>query len=152
MHQNSKVTLSTVSEQDAETLVSIRIAAMRESLERIGRFNEKRARERFLSEFVPAETSYINFRGKRVGFVVVKVLKDELKLDHLYILPEFQGQGVGSAVLTMIFAQADARGSNIRVGALRESDSNRFYLQRNFKLVERAQWDNYYLRLPNPPS
>ena len=38
-------------QSDAEVLVDIRIAAMRKSLERIGRFDPQRARERFLASF-----------------------------------------------------------------------------------------------------
>jgi hypothetical protein len=38
---------------DRESLVLIRIEAMRESLERIGRFDPARARERLESGFVP---------------------------------------------------------------------------------------------------
>ena len=37
---------------DAEALVAIRIAAMRESLERLGRFDPQRARDRFLAGFI----------------------------------------------------------------------------------------------------
>ncbi|RMN79860.1 hypothetical protein ALQ56_05513, partial [Pseudomonas syringae pv. papulans] len=41
------ITLVTVQPEDFETLVAIRIEAMRESLERVGRFDPVRARERF---------------------------------------------------------------------------------------------------------
>lgn len=48
----------------------------------------------------------------------------------------------------MIFEEADAAMLPIRVGALRESDSNRFYARHGFELVEQAEWDNYYVRKP----
>jgi len=44
---------------DAEDLVAIRIAAMRESLERLGRFDLQRARDRFLAGFEPALTRHV---------------------------------------------------------------------------------------------
>jgi len=34
----------------------------------------------------------------------------------------------------------------MRVGALRDSDSNRFYARHGFQLVERGEFDNYYVR------
>ena len=40
-------------EDDFERLLALRIAAMRPSLERIGRFEPARARERFRSGFLP---------------------------------------------------------------------------------------------------
>jgi hypothetical protein len=57
---------------DFEALVALRIAAMRESLERIGRFDPVRARERFAAGFAAACTRHIEANGERVGFVVVK--------------------------------------------------------------------------------
>ncbi len=132
--------------QDAEALVALRIAAMRESLERIGRFDPARARERFLAGFAPAYTQHIDQGGVRIGFYVLKPADGGLLLDHLYIQPGHQGHGFGAAVLAHVFAEADARGLALRVGALKGSDSNRFYLRHGFVLVEQAEFDNYYLR------
>jgi len=131
---------------DAEALATLRVAAMRESLERVGRFDPVRARERFLSGFSPEHTRHIELHGERVGFCVVKPVDHELLLDHLYIHPHRQRQGIGAAVLSLVFAEADAKGLALRVGALRESDSNRFYALHGFELVERGPYDNYYVR------
>ncbi|KWT11100.1 MULTISPECIES: GNAT family N-acetyltransferase [Pseudomonas syringae group] len=144
----SEVTLTTVQPEDFEALVALRIEAMRESLERVGRFDPVRARERFREGFSAPDTRYIEVADDRVGFVVVKALADGLVLDHLYIKPDAQGQGTGSAVLRQVFAEADAAASTLRVGALKESDSNRFYLRHGFQLVENGEFDNYYVR-PN---
>ncbi len=135
--------------EDAEDLVALRIAAMRESLERIGRFDPVRARERFLSGFAPEHTRHIELDGLRAGFVVLKPTADGLLLDHLYIHPDFQSSGLGSKVLEQIFADADEKGLVIKVGALKESESNRFYQRHGFELVEETDWDNYYLRPAN---
>lgn len=133
---------------DAEALVALRILAMRESLERLGRFDPVRARERFLSGFSPKHTRHILVDGAHAGFVVVKPDGEGLLLDHLYIDPRFQNRGIGAAALARVFAEADARGLRLRVGALRGSDSNRFYVRHGFVLEREEQWDNYYVRGP----
>lgn len=143
---NTPFTLAAVAPADLALLVAIRIEAMRESLERIGRFDPVRARERFASGFVPARTRLIVVDGERVGFVVVKPDGGALLLDHLYVRPGSQGQGIGAAVLALVFAEADAKAVALRVGALRNSASNRFYLRHGFQLVERGEFDNYYVR------
>lgn len=119
---------------------------MRESLERIGRFDAQRARERFLATFDPSRTRHVVVGGERVGLVVMRPDVDGLWLDHLYLLPSAQGRGVGSAVLANLLADADARGLRVRVAALRESAANRFYERHGFELVEQGEWDNHYLR------
>jgi len=104
----SSLTLVTAQADDFETLVAIRIESMRASLEQIGRFDPVRARERFRLGFVPAYTRHIIVAGIKVGFVVLKPQDDGLLLDHLYIKPSAQGQGIGAAVLAQVFAEADA--------------------------------------------
>ncbi|WP_245841393.1 GNAT family N-acetyltransferase [Paraburkholderia ribeironis] len=138
-----KVTFANTTHSDAEALVQIRIEAMRESLERIGRFDPRRARDRFLSSFDPAFCRFVMVDGVSVGFVLAKLTDDHLALEHLYIVPEHQGKGIGSAVLDSIFADADCRSIPVRVGALRDSDSNRFYQQNGFSKIEETEWDIY---------
>jgi GNAT superfamily N-acetyltransferase len=144
------ITLAPVTDVDAEALVRLRIMAMRESLERIGRFDPVRARERFLSTFRPQYTRHILVDGERAGFVVVRPDGDGLLLDHFYIDPRFQNRGVGASVLAMVFAEADAGRAPLRVGALRDSDANRFYLRHGFALVKEDEWDKYYVRPARP--
>jgi GNAT superfamily N-acetyltransferase len=137
-----------VDKAEGEVLASIRVEAMRESLERVGRFDEARARARFLSGFVPAYTKAILVGDDLAGFFVVRPEGGQLLLDHLYISPPFQGQGIGAAVLSQIFAEADASQQVVRVGALRGSKSNAFYVRHGFVLVQQAEYDNYYERRP----
>jgi len=150
-NQNSPVVLVLAQQSDLDNLVAIRIEAMRESLERVGRFDPVRARERFLGGFEAHNTHYIEVSGERVGFVVVKHHHNELLLDHLYVRPSAQGSGIGSAVLTQIFKEADAAALPIKVGALKESASNRFYTRHGFQFVESSEFDNYYVRQSVPP-
>jgi GNAT superfamily N-acetyltransferase len=131
---------------DLESLVLTRIEAMRESLERLGRFDPARARERFASGFSPERTRHILWEGRRVGFLVVKPHPDHLLLDHLYIRPGEQGRGIGAEVLKTVFRDADALGIPVKVGALRDSDANRFYARHGFTVESESEWDVYYTR------
>ena len=61
---------------EADTLADIRVAAMRPSLEAIGRFSPERARERFLKGFDPADTTVIECGEEVAGFFVVFSLEN----------------------------------------------------------------------------
>lgn len=67
-------------------------------------------------------------------------------LDHLYVRPSAQGSGIGAAVLTQIFKAANAAALPLKVSALKESASNRFYTRHGFQFVESSEFDNYYFR------
>jgi GNAT superfamily N-acetyltransferase len=139
------ITYSHACASDAESLVALRIEAMRESLQRVARFDPQRARERFLAGFSPEHTRHVCVGGQRVGFFVVKPHESGLLLDHLYVHPSHQGKGIGRQVLSSVFAEAKAKGCAVRVGALSGSASNRFYARDGFVLVEQSEFDNYYV-------
>ncbi|MBB5448052.1 MULTISPECIES: GNAT family N-acetyltransferase [unclassified Paraburkholderia] len=136
-------------ESDGDTLVDIRIAAMRRSLEHIGCFDPQRARERFVASFDPALCRFIDADGIQTGFILIRPQEDHWLIDHLYILPEHQRKGIGAAVLRDVFKSADAQRMPIRLGALRGSDSNRFYQRHGFVQTDEAEWDIYYVRHPS---
>ena len=86
-----------VSEADFEDLLALRIAAMRESLERLGRFDPERARSRLRATFRPEYTRAIELEGKRVGFYALRPDGDGLRLDHLYLHPSSQARAWAAA-------------------------------------------------------
>jgi GNAT superfamily N-acetyltransferase len=141
---------------DADALAELRVVAMRESLERIGRFDPQRARDRLLANFSPSCTEVIVWEGRRVGFHVVRRAPEGLVLDHLYLLPSHQGRGIGAAVLSRVLSTAHREGLAVRVTALKGSEANAFYVRHGFALIAESEFDNEYLRLPSaasaPPS
>ncbi|WP_051534745.1 GNAT family N-acetyltransferase [Deefgea rivuli] len=142
-----QIQLTQATTDDLEALIALRIEAMRDSLERIGRFDPIRARERFQSSFAPECTQWIySNQQQRIGFFVLKPHSTYLRLDHLYIRPFEQGKGLGTAILKIIFAKAKQASLPIRVGALRGSDSNRFYIRHGFQLIESSEFDHEYVR------
>ena len=135
--------------EDAEALATIRVQAMKPSLEAIGRFDEDRARRRILDSFDPNTTSEILVEEERVGFLVIRRLENHFYLDHLYISPKYQGKGLGSAVLRQLIEEANVANLPIRLGALKFSPSNRFYASHGFCLEREEEWDNYYVLQPS---
>ena len=140
------VTFLQVVASDFDALADFRVAAMRESLERVGRFDPMRARERLRSSFSPEHTLFVVVEDAKVGFYATRPTPEGLQLDHLYVHPDYQGRGIGGIVLRSIISEADKRGIPVLVGALKESASNRFYQRHGFALSKEEDWDNYYVR------
>ena len=132
------------SKNHGEFLAEIRVSAMRESLEAVGRFEPERARERFLASFVPENTQMLLVLGEVVGFYVVVEKDSCLYLDHLYVAPSMQGGNVGSSVISKLKTTAAELGLPICLGALRNSRSNEFYQKNGFVKTHEEEWDIYY--------
>lgn len=145
---SSRLSLQPVVAGDFEEMLALRIDAMRPSLERVGRFDLARSRERLAAGFFPAFMRHILLEGERVGFFTLKPEGAEgemaLRLDHLYLRSDASGQGIGAWVLRQVLSQARERGLAVRLTALKESDANRFYLRHGFVLRSEEGVDLHY--------
>ncbi|HEY9222680.1 MAG: GNAT family N-acetyltransferase [Variovorax sp.] len=142
----SRLSLQPVDSGDFEDMLAVRIDAMRPSLERVGRFDLARSRERLSAGFVVPFMHHIVIDGEqRVGFVTLKPEgSDALRLDHLYLRTGFQGRGIGEWVMRWAKAQARAQQRDITLTALVQSDANRFYLRHGFVLEGEEGVDLHY--------
>ena len=138
--------------EDLEALVALRIAAMRPSLERVGRFDPARARQRFIDGFRPDHTRRVEVDGTLAGCVAMGRAADgDLWLEHFYLFPEHQGRGLGEAVMRRLMDEADASGAPVRLSVLVESPANRFYPGFGFVETHREGVDIYYRRPASSP-
>jgi GNAT superfamily N-acetyltransferase len=133
---------------DFETLLAIRMDAMRESLERLGRFDPQRARERLERSFYPEFSRFIIADGIRIGFHTFRPAQDGFHLEHFYILPAYQSRGIGSSVLKMLIVEGEKARLPIYLGALKQSPANRFYERQGFVKNAESEWDIYYVWRP----
>lgn len=140
------------SAEDFESLLQIRLAAMRSSLEQIGRFDPLRVRRRLADSWIPAMTQHIVCEGARVGFYMLRRTDHALVLQHLYLMPAAQGRGLGSAVMRMLIMESARTGLPLRVTALRDSPANDFYLKHDFVRCSSDEFDLHYVRAPDRPT
>lgn len=133
---------------DFDDMVALRIEALRDSLERLGRYDPTRARERLADGFAPQYMHHIEVNEERVGFVTLR--PDEcteppsLRLHHLYIRPGVQSKGTGAWVLDWAKAEATKVGCDITLSALKLSDANRFYRGHGFVEIGQSDFDVDY--------
>ena len=76
-------------------MAELRAVVMQPDLERLGRYDPERVRRRFLDAFTPAHTRVIQHAGIDVGLVAARPDADALWIEHFYLDPAQQGQGIG---------------------------------------------------------
>ena len=140
--------LGAVAPGDFEAMLAIRIEALRESLERLGRFDPLRARDRLAAGFAPEHMRHIMIDGERVGYITLRPVPHSvpaaLHIVHLYLRLQHQGQGVGAWALDWAKAQAAGQGCDLTLSALKQSAANRFYLRHGFVQVAESDFDVDY--------
>ncbi|MFI6323736.1 GNAT family N-acetyltransferase [Nonomuraea sp. NPDC050556] len=134
---------------DLEAIAELRAVVMRPDLERLGRYDPHRVRQRFRDAFVPEHTSIIVVEGEFAGSVAVRPASEGHWLEHFYLAPELHGRGVGSAVLREVLAGTDAAGAPVRLQVLQGSPARRLYERHGFTVEAEDPIDVSMVR---PPS
>jgi len=134
---------------DASWMAELRAVVMRPDLERLGRFDPERVRRRFLDSFVPSNTRVIVVDGVEVGSIAVRADADALWIEHFYLAPEWQGRGLGGAVLAAVLddAPVGVRPGRYRLNVLQGSPARRLYERHGFVVESEDDVDVFMLRV-----
>lgn len=107
-------------EQHEAFAFALKKAAEREAVTRIFGWDEPLQYQLHLREWQACKPSLILFEGKAIGSVLlesVEVIAEEseaversLHFSRFFLMPEWQGRGIGSAVLAGVMTLADAEG------------------------------------------
>ncbi|MGY5766286.1 GNAT family N-acetyltransferase [Brachybacterium sp. DNPG3] len=126
-------------------MAELRAVVMRTDLERLGRYDPHRVRQRFLDAFTPAHTRVIQVAGEDVGLVAVRPEADGVWIEHFYLDPAQQGRGMGGRVLAQIL-HTDTAGAPFRLNVLQGSPARRLYERHGFTRVSEDPIDVYLMR------
>jgi GNAT superfamily N-acetyltransferase len=114
---------------------------MRPDLERLGRWDPARVRERFLKGFQPEHSLVIIVDGRDAGLIAARPEADAIWIEHFYLDPEFQGRGIGAAALRHVMSaprntpeQAGRESHRFRLNVLQGSAARRLYERHGFVL------------------
>lgn len=133
---------------DVEAIAELRAVVMRPDLERLGRYDEHRVRQRLRDGFSPRHTSIIMSDGTFAGSVTLRPSGGGHWLEHFYLTPGLQGRGLGSAVLRTLLTRTDASGDLVRLNVLRGSPARRLYERHGFTVETQDAVDVFMLRRP----
>ncbi|SEG98884.1 Acetyltransferase (GNAT) domain-containing protein [Nonomuraea solani] len=133
---------------DVEAIAELRAVVMRPDLERLGRFDEHRVRQRLRDSYAPQHARIIMVAGAFAGCVAVRPAEDERWLEHFFLDPSLQGRGIGSAVLRAVLRETDADGVLVRLNVLRGSAAQRLYERHGFTVEAQDPVDVFMARQP----
>lgn len=130
-------------------MAELRAEVLRADLERLGRFDEERVRTRFLEAFDPAHTRVIVVDSRDAGLVAVRPADGVLWIEHFYLSPLHQGQGLGGEVLARILGDSDSDPRVFRLNVLQGSAARRLYERHGFILDHEDPIDVFMKRGPS---
>ncbi|WP_204039151.1 GNAT family N-acetyltransferase [Acrocarpospora phusangensis] len=133
---------------DVEGVAELRAVVLRSDLERLGRYDEQRVRQRLRDGFAPEHTWMIEVGGASAGCVALRPAKGAYWLEHFYLEPGLQGKGIGSAVLGRLLERCDREEAAVRLNVLQGSSARRLYERHGFIVEAEDEVDVFMVRDP----
>ncbi|MBX6382397.1 MAG: GNAT family N-acetyltransferase [Microbispora sp.] len=103
---------------DDEFCFRLHKAAMGDVVAAIWGWDEQDQRDHHARVFNPANTQIITADGADVGMLSVDEGPTEIYLGRIEILPEYQGRGIGTHLITELQRRADRRGQDLILDVL----------------------------------
>ncbi|MCY3739561.1 MAG: N-acetyltransferase [Candidatus Poribacteria bacterium] len=135
---------------DGEFVFAVKEAAYREYVEQVWGWDDGYQRERHNREFASHDFHIIQFRGTDVGFFITSSTSGTLEVNQIFILPEYQGRGLGSACMTRIIDNANLEQRSVVLQVLKVNTRGISLYQRlGFTIVDE---DSIYFQMEKLPE
>jgi GNAT superfamily N-acetyltransferase len=130
------VTLRKALPGDRDFAFRARKAAFQPYVEKAFGWNEGAQQQLHAERFGVQEFRIISVAGLDVGVMALEKSHDCVRLNQLFLLPEYQGREIGRRSMSVVMDEARALGLPIRLRVLRVNPrARKFYERLGFKLV-----------------
>jgi GNAT superfamily N-acetyltransferase len=140
------ISLRVATSTDATFAYGVLERTMREyAISTWGIWLEEQARESIDREVADGNTRIIEFHSTPAGILRVERSSTHFQLEQLYIQPEYQRSGVGSAVIRLVLAEAAESGLPVELRVLRVNPAKEFYEHHGFSVFAETP-ERWYMR------
>jgi len=130
----NNVKLRKAMDNDSELAYQIKKAAFREYVEKVWGWDENIQRQLHERRFSSQDFQVIQVSDIDIGILAVVRQADCLKVNQMYIMPEYQGKGIGAECILRIIEDATLSKLPIRLQVLKvNSRASAFYQRLGFK-------------------
>ncbi len=125
-------TLRQATDEDYDFLYRLHVAAMRHLVAQVWGWDDARQEQFFADHFDPAPARIVVVGGEDVGVVAVEWGAADAFVANIEILPDYQGCGLGTAIIRSVIVEAVARTLPVRLQVLKSNPARRLYAHLGF--------------------
>lgn len=134
---------------DSEFAFQTKKAAFRQYVEMVWGWDEVGQRQMHDRRFAEQEFRVVQVSGTNVGILAVVREPDCVRVNQLFILPEYQGRGIGNACMMRVIADAKRDRLPIRLRVLKvNARATSFYRRLGFEVTGDCETHTEMERLP----
>ncbi|MDE2886964.1 MAG: N-acetyltransferase [Gemmatimonadota bacterium] len=130
---------------DVDFTFAVKEAAFREYVEKVWGWDGADQRELHEVRFASQDVHIVQYRGTDVGYFSTSSTADRVRVVQIFILPEYQRKGLGSACMRLIVSDASAQEKSVRLQVLKiNTRAIAFYRRLGFSIVDE---DNTHVQM-----
>jgi ribosomal protein S18 acetylase RimI-like enzyme len=134
-------------DHDIAFLEDVFLQAMRISIEACrGYWDEAKEQAQFREQLQLTSTQIIENDGKDVGFLMTLGAGRDIRLHTLCIVPEYQGQGLGTGIIRALLDSARTRGCGVVLAVLKTNRAARSLYERLGFVVTEETTNHFHMR------
>lgn len=137
--------LRPASEADRAWLRWLHHTTMREGVESMWGWDEERQDTLFDGNFTTKSLQIVQVEARDVGVIAVTRRPSELFLDNIQLVPDYQGQGLGTALIRDLQGEARAEGMPVALRVIVSNRARMLYERLGFVITGQSD-THYHLR------
>ncbi len=123
-------------EGDSDFVLAVKEAAFREYVDQVWGWDHIRQRKMHDARFASQDVRIIGFQANDIGYFSTSSTTDSVRVHQIFILPEYQGKGFGTACMNRIVADARAQKKTVTLQVLKINTRGiAFYRRLGFTIV-----------------
>jgi ribosomal protein S18 acetylase RimI-like enzyme len=144
------IELRAARQADAEFLYGLLKATMQAYVAQVWGWDEQWQRAYFQEHFDPSQEQIVILEGEEIGVLAIEEKEDAVFLSKVYLLPEYQGQGIGTHLMRSVLDGAFGRGLPVTLRVLKVNPARRLYERLGF--VVAGETETHTLMEARPPG
>ncbi len=134
---------------DFDFLFALHAATIKEYVELTWGWDEAAQVQRYRDTFEPGDTRIVTLDGTDIGMMAVEEREAETFLALIEIAPRHQHQGIGTALICKLMAEAAEKGKSVGLQVLKVNPAKALYDQLGFKVIGETE-AHYIMRSTGP--
>lgn len=131
----AEITLRAATQDDANFLWELHCAALKPHVSAVYGWDEAFQRRYFLENYSTLHNNVIQYQGVDAGVIAIEETKVGYILSSIELLPEYQGMGIGTELITDLLDRAAARGLPVSLRTLKNSPARPLYERLGFQII-----------------
>lgn len=121
---------------DSDFAYQVKKVALGEYVQKTyGEWDEAFQRQFHDRQWQPAGTQVVVANGVDVGWIWCTVHSDHISVDGIYLLPQHQGRGIGTSLLTRLKDKAFRAGKSMRLWVMKVNPAFELYKRVGFSVI-----------------